>query len=158
MRDKITNLTIRQTAFAKAYAIDSNAGKAYLAAGYKSAGNERIHGYKLLQNDRILAVIAKEKAKTVVKSELTREKVLEHIETGMKHALERKNLPAIARFAELEARTLGMLTDNVTTTDLTRQKELDEKQKAEAAELARLRLRDKYNLEHQGEIRVGRPG
>lgn len=146
MKDKETGLTIKQTAFAKTYAIDSNAGKAYLAAGYKSNGNERIHGYKLLQNDRILAVIAQEKAKTAIKSELTRKQVLEHIKFGMEQAMERKHLPSIARFAELEARTLGMLTDNINTTDITRQKELDEKQKAEAAELARLRLSTKYGL------------
>lgn len=150
MKDKETGLTTKQTAFAKAYAIDSDAGKAYLAAGYKNNGYERMSGYKLLQNDKILAIIAQEKAKTVVKSELTREKVLQHIEQGMKEALFRKNLPAIARFAELEARTLGMLTDNINTTDLTRRKELDEKEKAEAAELARLRLADKYGLKHTG--------
>lgn len=152
MKDKQTGLTIKQTAFAKAYAIDSDAGKAYLTAGYKRNGYERQSGYKLLQNDRILAIIAKEKAKTVVKSELTREKVLQHIEDGMTEALDRKNLPAIARFAELEARTLGMLTDNINTTDLTRQKELDEKEKAEASELARLRLSTKYGLEEQKSI------
>jgi len=95
-------------------------------------------------------VIAKAKAalvvKTGIKSDLTRAKVLGHIKYGMSVAMARNNLPAIARFAELEARTLGMLTDNVNTTDLTRQKELDAKQKAEAAELARLRLGEKYGL------------
>jgi len=62
-------------------------------------------------------------------------------------AFEKKNTKADRnRALELLARTLGMLTDNINTTDLTRQKELDERQKAEAAELARLRLGEKYGL------------
>lgn len=141
MRDKETGLTTKQMAFAKAYALDSNAGRAYTAAGYKSNGNERIQGYKLLQNNKILAIIAKEKAKVAVKSELTREIALEHIEYGITQAKERNNLPALARFTELECRTLGMLTDNINTTDTQRQRELDDKQKAEAEEIAKIRLR-----------------
>lgn len=142
MRDKETSLTIKQLAFAKAYALDSNAGRAYTAAGYKSNGNERIQGYKLLQNDKILAIIGQEKAKVAIKSELTREKALADIEYGIEKAKERNNLPALARFTELECRTLGMLTDNLNTTDTQRQRELDEKQTQEAGEIAKIRLRE----------------
>lgn len=141
MRDKETGLTTKQMAFAKAYALDSNAGRAYLAAGYKSNKVVRMSGYRLLQNNKILAVIGQEKTKVAVKSELTREKALADIEYGIQKAKERNNLPALARFTELECRTLGMLTDNLNTTDTQHQRELDVKEEKECQEIARERLK-----------------
>ncbi|MDD5328295.1 MAG: terminase small subunit [Phycisphaerae bacterium] len=142
MRDKETGLTLKQLAFAKAYALDSNAGRAYLTAGYKSAGNERIQGYKLLQDDRILEVIAQSKAKIAIKADITRDEVLEHIKYGINKSTERNNLTALRGFIELAARMGGMLTDNVNTADITEQRNLRAEEKAEAQRIASIRLNE----------------
>lgn len=152
MKDK-NGLTIKQTAFAKAYALDSNAGRAYLAAGYKATGNERIHGYKLLQDSRILTIIEQEKAKMAIKSDITAENITHAVadiafddiktETGYQFNVNTSNrLKAL----ELLSRINGMLKDNVNITDTQRQRELDAQESEEAAELARLRLAQKYGL------------
>jgi len=141
MRDKETGLTERQLAFAKAYAIEPNAAKAYLAAGYKSPKNARMHGYHLLQNEKVLAVIKAEQDKNAIKCELSRHEIIESIKHGMAEARRRGTLTALARFTELGARHLGMLTDNVSTIDVVKQRELDDKEKVEAAEIAKIRLR-----------------
>lgn len=145
MRDKETGLTTRQLAFSKYYAREPNAGKAYLAAGYKSSKHAHIHGYKLLQNNKILAVIKREKEKTAIKCELSRAEMITHIKYGLEESERRNNLSALARFTELGCRTVGMLKDNVNVTDVVAQQQLEKAEAAEVVEIGKVRVNQFIN-------------
>lgn len=137
-------MNYQRKCFLKHYLGDAyfNATEAAKKAGY-SEKTAYSQGQRLLKAVEIKKLI--EKAVDVSEG-FIKEKLL----LGLTLAESKKNTTAMARFLELMCRTKGMLTDNINTTDLTRQKELDEREKAEAAELARLRLGDKYNLKHTG--------
>jgi len=143
MRDK---LTLKQERFINAYLIDGNATKAAKKAGYK--GN-----YQTLQQvssenltkPLIIAAIKAIRAKTEGKVVITVNHVLNNIERHRIMAEEKKDLSAAIACDTLEGKHLAMFTD-VTSTDQTRQAELDRAAQDEAAQLARIRLADKYHI------------
>ncbi len=163
MKDKQTGLTFRTlkaTELFIAETIVNNNAKYTFAQALRDASYSaryvNTQGAKIWGNVRVQALITKAKAaltvKTSIRTGLTVEKVLadldkiEHSITGEDGKVFRGQIHNYLKIAELRGKYLAMWTENVTTTDLTRQKELDEREKAEAAELARLRLRDKYGL------------
>ena len=158
MRDKLTGLTEKQLAFCKEFAVDSKAGRAYLAVGYKctNEGLARILAYKLLQKDTILAVIKAEKAKLVEKTSIKQDISIESVLADLRIAkdaclddagkLLKHCVTAFLKCIELEGKYLAMWTENINTTDTQRQRELNAAEQAEASELARLRLVHKYHL------------
>ena len=146
MRDE-NGLTFKQAAFVQHYTSDcyGNATQAAIKSGYSRHSANAI-GLENLEKPQIKATITARLAEIKANSEITKEEMIESIKFGLKTAKDRNNMVAYARFAELGCRTLGMLTDNINTTDTQRQLELDAEEKAEAAEFARWRLSQKYGL------------
>lgn len=145
MKDKETGLTPKQTAFIAYYCGESkyNAVDAARKAGYK--GNENTLNQMAMQNlhkPTIKAQIHKHFEKIAKKTDVTVDFVVSKLLSGLQLAEERKNTNAMARFLELLGRYLAMFTDNVTSTDLTRQKELEAAEAEEAERIANIRLND----------------
>ncbi len=128
-------LNNQQKCFLKYYLGDAcfNATEAAKKAKY-SEKTAYSQGQRLLKHVEIKKII--EKAVNV-SEEFIKEKML----LGLTIAENRKNTTAMARFLELMCRIKGMLKDNVNVTDTQRQRELDEKEKVEVDEIAKVRLR-----------------
>lgn len=167
MKDKETGLTFRTLKAVELFiaeTIVNNNAKYTFAQALRdvpySARYIQSNGAKIWSDMRVQGLISKAKAaltvKTSIKTGLTVEKVLadldkvEHSITGEDGKVFRGQVHNYLKIAELRGKYLAMWTENVTTTDLTRQKELDKKQRAEAAELARLRLGEKYGIGSDG--------
>lgn len=137
----MSELNIRENRFCLAVANTGDKYKAFDIAGYeaKTQGSKAACVSRLLKRPEI-----KEKIK-----EVTTELMLVH---GVTEDRILANLAGIAfnkgnaksdrnRALELLARSRGMLTDNINTTDTKRQRELDEKEQQEAQEIAKERLK-----------------
>jgi hypothetical protein len=122
-----------------------NREKALLAVGYKPKYAAK-GGLKLWQNMVLTAEIARMQAKSALKTDVTVEFIVDKLLSGLALAESRNNVVAIARFLELLGRYKAMFTDNVNQNDIVAQRELDERDAAEAAEFARWRLAQKFNL------------
>ena len=105
----------------------------------------------MLQKEPILAVIKAEKAKlaqkTSIKTDLSIDKVLHDLDRCEEALLEngmlpRRSINAMLKIIELRGKYLAMWTENVQTTDMNKQRELDERDKAEAIQIAEIRLRE----------------
>ena len=112
------SLTGKQRTFADSYLDASN--KTTLNSGLESA---RAAGYK--GNDRTLTVVAgqnltkidiisymdEKRAVSAKKAELTIQSVLENIAWGIRKAVEKDDLPALARLSELQGKYLSMWSE-----------------------------------------------
>ena len=89
-----------------------NKTKALLTVGYKHtyAANG---GHRLFKKDSLLQAIAKIQAQTALETTLTVEEVQKDLANGLKLAVEKGDLQAIARFSELRGKTLAMFTDKI---------------------------------------------
>jgi phage terminase small subunit len=142
-------LTGKQAAFIAHYTGDShyNATDAVIKAGYKGCNNTlRAIAAENLTKPNIKLAIKQKSQEVSRKVDVTVEFIVEQLLIGLKMATERHNVVAMARFLELLGRYKAMFSDNINTVDVVRQRELDEAESTEAAELARLRLSEKYRL------------
>lgn len=137
-------LTGRQRIFVEHYCGDCNyvGTKAYLAAGYASSTGYEHNVIRLLHKDYIKAAIKEFQAKTAEKVDVTVEFVVQTLLSGLALAKSRNNLVAMARFAELLGRYKAMFTDNIATTDVIKQRELDEAKQARVRRIAGIMLKE----------------
>jgi len=148
MRDKETGLTDRTLKATRLYIANflerENTGYTF-AQALRDAGYTKryVHSYcsKLWDNVGVQQLISQRIAELEQKTELTAAKVLEDLAYGVKMAKRYNLLNALARFLELEGRTLAMFKDNILNTDTIKQRELDEKEAAEAVRIAEIRLK-----------------
>ncbi len=145
MIDKQTGLTGKQQAFIDHYTGDCkyNGTEAARRAGYK--GNSNTLGQVSKENllkPTIKAAIQAKAAKVAEKIDVSVEFVVKKLLNALNIAEERNNLAAIARILELLGRYKAMFTDNITTTDVIRQRELDEAEQAEAIRLSEILIRE----------------
>ncbi len=143
MKDAETGLTPKQTAFVQHYISDSkyNATDAARKAGYK--GNEStltVVASENLAKPNIKAQIAKHFEKIAQKVDVTVEFVVSKLLSGLQLAEQKSNVLAMARFLELLGRYLAMFTDNINSADITKQRELEADEVAEAKRIATIRL------------------
>ncbi len=125
---------------------------AMIEAGY-GKGYAKSHAAKIVRNSVVSGLIDKKRqeianrdAKRAENQELKREEMVAGIQYGLDTSKNKGNLVAYRGFLELGCRALGMLTDNINTTDTQKQQELDEKGREEAAAFARWRLEQKYKV------------
>jgi len=140
-------LTGKQQAFVDHYTGDCFYNKlaSAKAAGYAPNAKNRDNvcgqlGHKLVKIGKIRAAIDEIKAKKAEKIEVSVEFIVSKLMKGLSLAESKQDLVAMARFSELLGKYKAMFTENVRTTT-ERQRELSEKEKAEAREIATIRLR-----------------
>jgi len=143
-KNKERPLTGKQKAFIDAYLSNGyNASRAAETAGYK--GNENylgVCGNRLINNDKIKSEIANKTAQTSKKCGITIATIQSELEELRQLALYKGDYSTAARCLELKGKTVGAYTDNINSTDLTKQAELTEQEQIEARRIANIRLAD----------------
>lgn len=142
MRKK--RLTGKEQAFIEHYCTDAEqiGCRAYRMAGYSMCKGWEHNAIKILHKDYIKQAIEVKLKEIGRKTEVTVEFVVDKIKNGLLLAEQRNNLTAMARFVELLGRYKAMFTDNLNTSDTTKQKQLAEKEREEAKRIANIRLRE----------------
>jgi len=148
MRDKETGLTHKELSLADEYLNNGfNELKAYESSEYSQNCTivcKRANTTKILKKPHIAAYIqtkiAEKKASSIA-SRKDRQRFWTKVVNG---ALEGIKITMGDRLkaSELLGRSEADFTDNINQTDTQRQRELDEKQKVEAGEIAKIRLRE----------------
>jgi phage terminase small subunit len=116
----MNKLTPRQKLFCQEYVKDLNATQAAIRAGYAKKDAD-VQGPRLLGYVGVKEEIKKRMQKVAEKNELTAESVMASIaeikarcmQSGKRKGKDKFNAPAALKAAELEAKYLGILTDNV---------------------------------------------
>lgn len=138
-------LTGKQQALIDHYCTDAeqNGCKAFGMAGYSTKGKKwRINAQKVLSKDYIKRAIAEKLAVIRAKSEDAMKFIRkEHLRFAILCELKGDMVNA-TRNLEGFARTHAGYTDNINTADTTKQRELSDKEKAEARRLAHIRLQE----------------
>jgi len=134
-------LTGKQQAFVEHYCGDANynGAKACRLAGY-SVHTDHEQAARLLTKDSIKQAVAAKKADISKNIEVTVTYIVSKLLLGLQIAEQKQDLVAMARFSELLGRWKAMFTDNLNTTDLVKQKQLTDKETAEARRIASIRL------------------
>ena len=146
MRDE-NGLTLKQAAFVQHITSDclGNGRQAAIKAGY-SLKVAHTQANENLNKPHIKLAIEQKLKEIAENKDVSVEWIVEKLKKGYDLAVQRNNVLATARFLELLGRYKAMFTDNLSTTDTQRQRELDDQEKEEAAEFARWRLSQKYGL------------
>lgn len=152
MKDTKTGLTHKELSLANAYLENGFCElRAYEVSEYSqncTTQTKRVNAYKILQKPHIKAYIDQKLANAAAKVEVTVENIAAEIAAvafgsitprlGVQSSIANK-LKAL----ELLGRFKAMFTDNVNQTDMVRQRELDEKKKAECERIAKIRLQQR---------------
>ena len=96
----------RQTHFCQEYAVDHNATRAAIAAGY-AKNSARVTGSKLLTNANIKQKLANIQAETATKLAITKESQIEDIQDIADKAKKSKQYSAALKGKEIINRMLG---------------------------------------------------
>jgi len=135
-------LTIKQQKYADDYIVTGNSTMAAKNAGYKGNYNTlRAIASENLTKPNVKAYIERKKAEIAEKNEITVQTQLNKLETIHRLALADKDYNASISAIREQDKLCGLITDKVQTQDITAVKELTEQEQAEAARLARIRLR-----------------
>lgn len=137
-----STLNVRETRFCLAIANTGNKYKAFDIAGYesKTQGSKAACVSRLLKRPEIKERIKEVTAELMLVHGVTEERILANLADI---AFNKGNVKSDRnRALEILARSRGMLTDNINTTDTQRQRELDEKSTKEAEAIAKIRLRE----------------
>jgi len=135
-------LTGKQRVFLREYLSNGfNGVQAAKKAGYSGNTNtlaQRAH--ELVNKSKVKAEIDRIITEKTEKMDVTVEFIVSKLMKGLSLAESKQDLVAMARFSELLGKYKAMFTENVRTTT-ERQRELSEKEKVEAREIATIRLR-----------------
>lgn len=122
----------------------AHAGESAEAAGYSPA-SARNTATDLLKKSEVQQRIRELHSQNMQRNMITVDKVLADLEHDKLMAREKSDIASAIRADELQGKYLALFIDRQEIDEPTR-RELDEAEKAEAAELARLRLAQKYGL------------
>lgn len=142
----MSELNVREERFCLAVANTGDKYKAFDIANYeaKTQGAKAASVSRLLKRPEIKARIAEATDELMLAKGVTEDRITANL---AEIAFDKDNCKADRnRALEILARKLGLLTDNINSTDTQRQRELDAQEAVEASELARLRLAAKYGL------------
>ena len=123
----------------------SNGTKSAIAAGYSEKG-AYVRGSELLRSRKVLERISELHTKNMQRNMITVDKVLADLEHDKLMARKHHQYAVAKECSIAQGKYLAMFTDNLSTTDTIRQRELDAEEQLEAVELGRLRLAQKYGL------------
>jgi phage terminase small subunit len=140
-------LTPKQDAFAVHYTTIgaetfSNGTKSAIAAGYSEKG-AYVRGSELLRSRKVLDRICELHKENMQRNMITVDKVLADLEHDKLMARKAGQYGVAKGCTELQGKYLAMFTDNTNVTDTVKQREMDEKERAEANRLGVLLLNDK---------------
>ena len=99
-----------------------------------------------MRNRKVLDRISELHTKNMQRNMITEDKVLADLEHEKLMARQAGQYSVSLQCTIAQGKYLAMFTDNLSTTDTIRQRELDEKAQKEAGEFARWRLASKYGL------------
>ena len=158
MKDKETGLTFRTKSAVEKFIAETivrNNPKYTFAQALRDSNYKTryviCYAAKIYNNIRVQTVIERAKAnltaKTAIKEGLSIDKVLQDLtrceeallENGM---LPRRSINAMLKIIELRGKYLAMWTENVQTTDMNKQRELDERDQVECVRIAEIRLQE----------------
>lgn len=135
----------------------SNGTKSAIAAGYSEKG-AYVRGSELLRNRKVLERISELHTENMQRNMITVDKVLADLEHDKLMARKAGQYAVAKECSVAQGKYLAMFTDNTNVTDTIRQRELDAEEQAEASELARIRLSEKYRLHTASVSQTGTAG
>lgn len=141
----MTQLTNKQQAFVNEYIKDWNASAAYLRAGYANSGGYKINALKLLYKDYVQQAIEAKKAELQEKTAITIAYIQAEHERLARLAEQKGDLATATRNKELAGKTVGAYVERVRAEQGEKERQLTEKEQAEARRLASIRLAEVVN-------------